>query len=267
MIIVGERINTSRKQINEAVTQRNAEFIKNEAVKQSESGANYIDINAGTFVSTELECSEWLIKTVQEVVDKPLCLDSPNPDALSHGLGLCKQKPMINSISNEPGRYEKIIPLIKKFDTDIVALCIGENGMPNTAEERINVGTQLIKRLLSDGVEENKIFVDPLIVPLGTDFKQGLYVIQTLQSLRQQFKNIHFICGLSNISFGLPNRKLINQQFLVTTMCAGLDAVILDPLDKKIMANLYTAETILGKDEYCMNYINAFREGKLDFEK
>ncbi|MFA5858697.1 MAG: dihydropteroate synthase [Elusimicrobiota bacterium] len=267
MLIVGERINASRKLVNAAVCQRDVEHIKKEAVSQSDAGADFIDVNVGTFVNNEGEMLEWVINVVQGAVDKPLCLDSPNPDVLIRGLKLCKNTPMINSISGEPGRYEKIVPLVKEFDTNIVVLCIGEQGMPSSVEERVNYGSVLIDRLVKDNVAVDKIYVDPLIIPLGTDNKQGAYVLETLRVFKAKYPGIHFICGLSNISYGLPNRWLINQVFLVSAMAAGLDGAILDPTDKKMMANLYVANAILGNDEYCMNYISAHREGKLGIEK
>jgi len=140
VLIVGELINTSRKAIKEAVDKQDAEYIKNIAKEQFEAGANYIDVNCGTMVNNEVEIMEWLVNNIQEAVEAPLCIDSPNPKALEAGLALCKYgQPMINSISDDKERFDNVLPLVLKYKAKVVALCMDDTGMPETSEDRMRV--------------------------------------------------------------------------------------------------------------------------------
>jgi 5-methyltetrahydrofolate--homocysteine methyltransferase len=141
-----------------------------------------------------------------------------------------------------------------------------DGGVPTTSEGRFRIATRLIEKLTGEGVSPEDIFIDLLVMPISTDTKYGIVVLETLEKLSVSFPKVNTICGLSNISYGLPSRRLINQIFMVAAMMKGLTAVILDPLDKRIMANLITTNALLGKDEYCADYLAAFRLGKLDLK-
>ncbi len=265
MIIIGERINTSRKMILPAVEKKDAGFIKEEAIKQSEAGALYIDVNCGTMVDEEPENLEWMVKVVQEAtLGKPCSIDSPNPVALERALQVHQGKPIINSITGEKERLQAILPLVRDFKTGIVALAMNDEGMPETAYERLQIASLLVEELTKAGVALEDIYLDPMVRPVSTGGHYGRVVFETIQKVREEFPGIHTICGLSNISYGLPARKLINHTFLVMAMMAGLDAAILDPLDKRLMSLLAAAEVLLEKDDYALNYITAFREEKLE---
>lgn len=262
MLIVGELINTSRKAIQPAVETRDAEFIQAVAKKQAEAGADYIDVNCGTQVFDEVEVMEWLVSTIQEVVDKPLCIDSPNPLALAKGLELAKTaKPMVNSITAEQERFNEVLPLVVKHKAKVVALCMDDNGMPESAEERIVIAKRLVKDLTAAGVSEDDIYLDPLVKPISTGDQAGMEVLDTIRIIRNEYPNVHMICGLSNVSYGLPNRKMLNQTFMIQTMTMGMDAYILDPLDKTMMGFVYGSQATLGKDSYCGKYLKAHRDG------
>lgn len=261
-LIVGELINTSRKAIKPAVENKDAEFIKDLAQKQVDAGANYVDVNCGTMVFNEPEMMAWLVETIQEKVTAPLCIDSPNPKALEVGLSLAKNgQPMVNSITAEKERYSTILPMVLKYKTKIVALCMDDSGMPETAEDRLKIATKLVGDLTAAGVPEDDIYLDPLVKPVSTGDKAGLEVLETIYQIKQKYPNVHGICGLSNISYGLPNRKILNQVFMVQTMTMGMDAYILDPLDKTMMGFVYASTALLGQDQFCMNYLNAHRNG------
>lgn len=264
MLIVGERINTSRKAIEPAVKARDVEFIQNEARSQVSSGATYVDVNAGTFVSEEPEALVWLVKTVQSAVDVPLCIDSPNPAAIEAALKVHTGTAMVNSITAEKERYSSIVPLVKEYGCKIVALCMDDSGMPETGEQRFGIACKLVEDLTRDGIEKDSIYIDPLVRPISTGADFGVIVLDTIRKITTELSGVHTICGLSNISFGLPTRKLLNRTFLVMAMTGGLDAAILDPTDKEIMALVIASRALLGKDDFCMNYITAQREGKLD---
>lgn len=265
MLIVGELINTSRKAINEVVENRDAEYIKKIAREQLEAGADYIDVNCGTQVFDEVETMEWLVNTVQEAVEAPLCLDSPNPKAIEAGLALVKfGQPMINSITGETERFEQILPLVQKYKAKIVALCMDDNGMPNTAEERMAVVRVLHEKLTDAGVPEEDIYFDPLVKPISVANNAGLEVLETVRLITKEYPNVHKVCGLSNISYGLPNRKVLNRLFVVQTMTMGMDGYILNPLDKTMMGFVHASKALLGQDPFCMGYLTAHRNGVYD---
>lgn len=263
MLLVGERINTSRKVIEPAVRNRDTAFIQDVARLQVESGANYVDVNAGTLVSGEPDALEWLVTTVQEAVDTPLCIDSPNPDAIRRALKVHKGQPIINSITGERKRYEGILPLVKEYNTRVVALTMDDDGMPKTADKRIEVASRLVDSLVKDGLSLENIFVDPLIRPIATSEDAGMAAMETVQALMCKYPGVNTIAGVSNVSFGLPARKYLNQSFLVMLMAHGLSAAIVDTQDGQLMRLLLAADALRGSDEYCMNYISASREGKL----
>lgn len=264
MLIVGERINSSRKNIEPSIRDRDAEFILKEAKNQVDAGAHVIDVNTATLMEKEVESLKWAAQLIQDSLNVPICIDSPNPIAVEAALPLCKQKAMVNSITAEKERYTKLIPLIKKFKCNVVGLCLDDRGIPETAEDRIRIASDLIGKLTQDGVPLDDVYIDAVVTPISTNTRNGMAVLDAIEAIMKKFPGVHTICGLSNVSFGLPNRKQLNQIFLVMAMTKGLDAVILDPCDRRIMANLITTMTLSGKDDYCMNYLMAFREGKFD---
>ena len=263
MLVVGEKINTSRKSIAAAVEAQDADFISEVAREQAEAGAHFIDVNAGTFLDKEVDYLCWLVETVQNAVNLPLCLDSPNPKALAEAIKHHKGEPMINSISLEKERYQALLPVVTERPCRVVALCMAETSMPTTVEERVQVGAQLIKELTNKGIPLEKIYVDPLVQPISVDTGMGTAVLGAIQSIMNDFPGVNTICGLSNISFGLPMRKTINRNFLALCMTSGLSAAILDPTDQELMATLLSADMLLGRDEYCESFINAYQEGRI----
>lgn len=264
MLIIAERINSTRKNIAPAVKERNTAFIQNEAKKQAEAGANYIDCNGATVgPAAEPDALCWLVKTVQEVVDLPISLDSPNPAAIAAALKVHRGTAMINSISGERDKLERVLPLVLEHKAKVIALCMDDTGMPQTDEDRIRVGSKLVDHLLSKGVPAEDIVIDPLICPISTDSNHGNFVLKAIASLKQRYPAAKISIGLTNVSFGLPERKWLNRAMLLLAMAAGLDAAIADPTDAEQMALLFAAEALLGRDEMCANYIGAARAGKL----
>jgi len=263
MVIVGEKINTSRKSVEEAVRKRDATFIAKLAREQAEAGANYIDVNAGTFLEQEIDYLCWLVETVQSEVALPLSLDSPNPKALSEAMKRHKGEPMINSISLEEDRFKSLLPVITSQPCCVVALCMSKTSMPTTTEERVQVGSELVEKLTGEGFPLEKIYVDPLIQPVSVDTGMGVAALGAINRIMNDFPGVNTICGLSNISFGLPERGLINRNFLALCLAYGLSAAILDPTDQKIMATIITIEMLLGRDEYCGNFIDAYQNGRI----
>jgi 5-methyltetrahydrofolate--homocysteine methyltransferase len=194
----------------------------------------------------------------------PLCLDSSDPAALRAALPLCKQRALINSIPDEPARFEAVLPLLKEYRAKVIALCMAESGPPAGVEDRVATACRLVDRLTLEGLALDDIFVDPCVLPVSTGSEHGRSVAEGISQIMTRFPGVHTSVGLSNASFGLPLRKLLNQNFVVLLMSQGLDAAIADPCDLQLMANIAAAEALLGRDEYCVNYLRTFREGKLE---
>ena len=265
MIIIGEKINSTLKAIRPAMESRDAAAIVALARRQSEAGACFIDVNAGMFYDNEVETLEWLIETVQTEVNTPFAIDSPNPMAILAGLRANRNgRPIINSITGEKERIKGILPLVTRYNTGIIALCMDDRGMPETAAERVGVARNLIDLLTREGIKHDDIFIDPMIRPIGTGAHYGIVALDTIRTVKTEYPDVHIACGLSNISFGIPARKVVNQAFLVAAMTSGMDGAILDPLDRKLMTYLYATEALLGVDDYCMNFITKFREEQLE---
>jgi 5-methyltetrahydrofolate--homocysteine methyltransferase len=264
MLIVGERINTSRREVAEATRARNKEFILSEATRQMEAGAHLLDVNAGTYAEEERTYLRWIVETIRSEVGAPLCLDSTDPRVIADALQICGKGAMINSITAEKESYSAMLPLAREYSCRIVALCLDDGGIPTELEDKLKVGCKLVDSLLSDGIAPGDIYVDPLVMAVSTDQRSGSVALRVIREIKERYPGIHAICGLSNVSFGLPARKLLNRVFLVAAMAAGLDAVIIDPLDKPLMANLISANALLGNDEMCMGYIRAYRGGRLE---
>ncbi|MBI4831291.1 MAG: dihydropteroate synthase [Candidatus Lindowbacteria bacterium] len=264
MTIIGERINSSRKPIARAIEERDAAFIRDEARKQLQAGAHFIDVNTGAFAEKEWPNLKWLIETVMAAGGTPLCIDSSDPEAVREALAICGSSAMVNSISAEKEKFSTVLPIIKEYDCKVVALCLDDEGIPSELDGKIEVGCTLVDDLIKNGIKPANIYVDPLVMAISTDKRSGIIALKTIEEIHKKYPDIHIICGLSNISFGLPVRKLMNRTFLVMGMAVGLDAFIFDPLDKQMMANLITATTLLGYDEYCADYIAAYRNNKLE---
>lgn len=265
MIIVGELINASRKAIMTAIEAKDGEAIKKVAQDQFKAGADYIDVNAGVFVGKEPEYLKWLVKTVQSVIDGPCCIDSPDPKAIETALAIHKGTAMINSISMEKDRYDALMPIVAGTDLKVVALCMSDDGMPESTDDRMKIADKLINGLLQKNVPVENIYVDPLVQPVSTNKLFGVEFLNAIENIVTTYKGIHTLCGLSNISFGLPNRPFLNQTFMSMAIAKGLDGAIINPLDKRMIANIITAMALAGKDDYCMEYLKAFRANKLEF--
>lgn len=266
MLIIGEKINGTLKKTAEAISHRDAASIQELARRQVEAGADVLDVNAGTEVGTEADDLVWLVTTVQAVVDAPLCLDSANPTALQAGMKVSRQTPMINSISGEVSRLEGILPLAARQGASVIALLLDDKGVPPDVEGRLAVGRNIIQRTRAAGLPDEKIFIDPLAMTISTEARAALVALDTMRELRGEYPQVKFSIGLSNISFGLPMRSLVNQAFLAQLMASGLDAAIINPMDQGLINMIFATELILGRDDYCRNFTRAFRAGKIKLE-
>ena len=264
MVIIGERINATRKRIGKAVADRDAAFIAREAKLQAEAGATHIDCNAGRKPEREVEDLQWMIGVVQAAVELPVAIDSPNAQAIAAALKLVKKQPIINSVTAEKAKIEQVMPLARDHNALLVALCMGDGGMPDGAADRIRAAERIRDAAAKYAIAVDRLYFDPVIVPVSTKASEALSAIETVRHIMKEFGGAHTTCGLSNISFGLPSRNTLNRTFLAMLMAAGLDGVIMDPTEPHMMSTVRAGRAILARDEWCMEYIQAGRAEKLD---
>ena len=261
-IVVGERINSSRAPIAQALTAKDETSIRKEAKLQKEAGANMLDVNCAFNSKDEAADMEWLVGIVQEETGLPLSIDSPNSKAIETGLRIHKGKALINSVTLEKERVESIFPLVKKYNANVIVLTMDEKGMPSRAVDRLNLVERALKLSKKHGISKDSLYIDPLLRPVSSEPNQALEAIESIKLIKSKYQ-IKTICGLSNVSYGLPERSTLNSVFLAMMLSAGLDAAILDPADKKIKVVLKASDALLGRDNHCKEYIKSYREGQL----
>ncbi|HPD13316.1 MAG TPA: dihydropteroate synthase [Planctomycetota bacterium] len=266
--IIGERINMTRKSIRERVFARDAAFIAAQAKKQQAAGATHIDVNAGGDPAREVADMAWLTEVVAEATDLPLSFDSTNPKALEKGLRLCNRPgTIINSITGEKDRLKHILPLVKKHKTGVVALTMDDSGMPEDLEGRVALTRTIAAAVQAKGIGLDRVYFDHLVRPASTNPGQARHILEAIRITRAEFPEAHIALGLSNVSYGLPNRNNLNRAFLAMLVAAGADGAIIDPCEEGMITTLLSARAALGLDEFCMEYITAYREGKLGEKK
>ncbi|RJE47248.1 methyltetrahydrofolate--corrinoid methyltransferase [Dehalobacter sp. MCB1] len=267
MIIIGEKINGAIPSVARAIAEKDAGFIRNLAKIQSDAGADFIDVCASTDVKIELETLKWLIDLVQEVTDTPICIDSPHAQTCVDAIQFCKRPGLINSISGEGDKIDVVFPVIADTKWECVALLCDDSGISKTAEKRLEVFANIMKRAKEFNIAPSRLHIDPLVEMLCTSEKGINMIVDVIKEIKRQYPAIHITGGFSNISFNLPARKLVNQAFCVLAMNAGMDSGILDPTNQDLVGMIFATEALLGQDEYCMEYISAFREGRFGQKK
>ena len=235
------------------------------AKQQAEAGANYIDVNVATgHGDKEPSDMEWAVKLIEQVTDTPLAIDSSSQEAMEVGLKTCsKQTPLLNSVSAEPGRLKPFLDLAEKYQTPAVALPIKDSGIPPSAEERLDVCKLITEEAAKRNIAPERLYFDPLVLPLGVDSTNPSVTINTIRMVKEEISGAKTLVGLSNVSYGLPNRKLLNQIFMALCIQAGLDAALLNPNDRSTMGVLKATEALIGTDQMCINYLKAYRQGLL----
>ncbi|MBI5117061.1 dihydropteroate synthase [Candidatus Poribacteria bacterium] len=263
LITIGARINSSRKTIARAIEERNGNLIQQEARMQRDAGVSYIDVNAGAFVGREVEYLPWLVKVVQAAVDTPLWIDSADPESVEAALRIHRGTAVINSVTFESSRLNGLLPLAVKYSCGVVALTIDSIQIPEQAEKKLDIAIQLVDTLTTAGIEREKIFIDPVVLPVSVSPNAGKETLRAITMIRERLAGIHIVAGVGNVSFQLPQRSLLEATYLVMAMVAGIDCAFIDPCNSAITTPLTAAEALLGMDEYCIRFINAHREGRL----
>lgn len=268
MIIIAEKINGTRKAVSAAIRDRDAELIQRLAKAQTEAGSHFLDVNAGTPPEREPEDMAWLVETVQQASELPLALDSANAEALKAGIEVASRTPMINSVSGEAPRINNILPIAMEHKTPLILLGLDDEvGIAPTAAGRLAIIERLVALALAGGLEEDQLFIDPLVTAISTGTDAAQVTFETIRGIRQKYPKAHVTCGLSNISFGLPERKLVNQTFMAMAIQAGLDSAIVNPNDRKMVGTILAAEMLLGQDKFCQAYSRAYRAGRIGPKK
>ena len=266
MLIIGENINATSKRVAEAIERRDDLFLQEMARQQVDAGANYLDVNAGRGRGTEQEIEDlkWAIETVQAATDVPLAIDSSDPQAIRAALAHYSGKAaMINSVNAEDDRLRALLPLTLEHQADVIALAMGDGGVPRDVEGRLRACDRIMERAAAYGVPLERIFLDPLVLPLSVDTDEGLVTLRTLEQIKARYPQAKTTLGLSNVSYGLPLRGTINRALLLMAMYLGLDSVILDPIDARLMAHIRAAQVVLGRDPFCKSYLKDYRRGTI----
>ena len=265
MFIIGELINATRKKVSEAIAGKDANFIQHLAKRQDEAGADYIDVNVALGTGErkkEIEDMEWAIKTIRLVSEKPIAIDTTVYEVLEAGLKTHGPGAIINSVSAEKGRFIPFLRLARQYEALAVVLPITETGIPKDEETRLENAAKILDRAKKEGLDKESLYFDPLVLPLGVDQNNGQVTINTLQLFKKEL-GVKTTLGLTNISYGLPLRSLINRTFLTMAMGWGLDSALVNPLDKALMSTIFATEALLGQDRYCSKFLKLFRQGKL----
>lgn len=260
MIIIGEKLNGSIPSVAKAIADKDAELIKERARKQAEAGATFLDVCASVEEDVEVETLKWMIDLVQEVTDTPICVDSPSAKSCVAAIPFCKRPGLVNSVSLEGDKIDRIFPVIADTDWECVALLCDNDGIPDSVERRMKVFHGIMEKAKEYGIAPSRLHIDPLVVTLSTDETALTVFADCCRQIKAEYPEIHITSGLSNISFGLPVRKNINQAFMVLAMNAGMDSAIVDPTNKNMIGMIYATDALLERDEYCLNYIGEFQD-------
>lgn len=259
-VIIAERINpTGRKSLAEELKLGKLDIVRNDAIKQAEAGAHIIDVNVGAVSVDEVEMLPRAIRTVMEVTDRPICIDSANPKAIKAALEVYPYKALINSVNGKEESMEEILPMVKESGSAVVCLTMDSDGIKNDVESRVKVARKIIARADSLGIKREDLVIDCLVMTASTDTNSGRITLDTMRQVVAEF-GVSTTMGASNISFGMPNRDLLNIHFLTMAIINGLTAPITDPLIEGIIPAMRAADFLAGRDPYGMIYISDYRK-------
>jgi 5-methyltetrahydrofolate--homocysteine methyltransferase len=262
-VMIGERINpTGKKKLSAALVEGDLSIVEREALAQVEAGADVLDVNVGAAGVNEVELLPKAVRLVMNTVDVPICIDTADPEAMEAALVVHKElapdgKVLINSVNGEEDRLEKVLPLVAKYGAAVIGLCMDDDGIPDEPEGRLAVARKVIGRAADLGIPRENILIDSLALTMGADSKAGWTTLESMRLIKAEF-GVNLTLGASNISFGLPERETINGAFIAMAILRGLNSPIVDA--KKMRAYILAADLAMGRDEYAMRYIKAFRQ-------
>jgi 5-methyltetrahydrofolate--homocysteine methyltransferase len=256
--LIGERINPAgKKKLAEALKAGDLEIVRKEALAQAEAGADILDINVGTFGVDEVTLLPQAVKAVMDTIDIPLCFDSADPKALEAALKVYKGKPLINSVTGEEHSLAKVLPLVEEYGAAVIGLVQDDKGIPKDSERRVAVARKLVERAEAVGIAREDMIIDCLTFAVGADPSSGPAVIEAIRRIKAEL-GVNLTLGASNVSFGLPDRDLLNNAFVVMAVAAGITSLIVDVA--QVRPAILAADLILGRDRRARRYIEAYRQ-------
>ena len=256
--LIGERINPSgKKKLSEALKAGELDIVREEALAQVQAGADLLDINVNLFGVDDKKLLSEVVRLVMETVDVPLCIDSPHPEAIEAGLKAYSGKPLINSVTGEKHSLEIILPLVKHYGAAVIGLLQDDQGIPNTPDRRVAIAHDIIERAEALGIPREDVMIDALVMAVGADPQSGSVTLETIRRIRAEL-GVNVVLGASNISFGLPDREVLNNAFVALALGAGATCLIVDVA--RVRPAVLAADLALGRDDYARRYIAGFRQ-------
>jgi 5-methyltetrahydrofolate--homocysteine methyltransferase len=260
LVIIGERINpTGRKKLARALEDGNLRLVQEEATKQVHEGAHVLDVNVGVSGIDEPKLLKEAILAVSEVTQVPLCIDSALPSALETGLQVYEGKALVNSVNGEERKLKEVLPLVKQYGAAVIGLTMDDDGIPKAAQKRLQIARKIVEEAEKTGIPPEDVIIDPLAMTISTDQGAAVETLKTMRLIRDEI-GVNQTLGVSNISFGLPERHAINGIFLALAATNGLTCPIVDPTLWEMRRAILIADLLLAKDEYCMKFISVYRE-------
>ena len=257
-VLIGERINpTGKKKLAAELKAGNMELVRREALAQVQAGADILDVNVGVTGVDQVALLPQAVQAVMKVVDVPLCLDSDDPKALEAALKVYQGKPIINSVTGQERSLEEVLPLVKEYGTAVIGLTMDDEGIPNDPDRRVAIARKIVERAEALGIPREDIIIDCLTLTVGADSKAGLVTIEAIRRVKAEL-GVNMTLGASNISFGLPDRDLLNSVFLAIVIAAGVNCPIVDVA--KVRSAILAADLVMGRDKYAMRYIEDYRQ-------
>jgi 5-methyltetrahydrofolate--homocysteine methyltransferase len=259
-VIIGERINpTGRKKVLAALQEGNFDIVREDATTQVAAGATILDVNAGVPGADEPALLQQVMRTVLEVTDVPLCIDTANLEALGAALSLYEGKALVNSVNGEERSLGAVLPLVKEHGAAVIGLCMDDDGIPETPEKRLAVAAKILERAGALGIPAQDVAIDPLALTMGADSNAGRIALESIELIVEEF-GVNITMGASNISFGMPDRKYINAAFIAMAIHAGLTCPITNPLVMEVNTAILAADLTMGRDDYGMRWIQGYRQ-------
>ena len=264
VVIIGERINpTGRKSLMAALQEGNLDVVRSDAAAQVEAGAGILDVNAGVPGADDVALMPQMIAAVRQVTDVPLSIDSPNPRVLKAGLDCYQGKALVNSVNGEEKSLASILPLIKEYNAAVIGLCMDDDGIPQTAEKRLEVARKIVDRAEGLGIPREDVIIDPLVLTVGSDAQAALTTLEATRLIVAEL-GVNITMGASNVSHGLPDRAVLNGVFMAIAITCGLSCPITNPLVLNVREAVLASNLFLGHDEWAMNWIAHFRSKPKD---
>ena len=257
-VLIGERINpTGKKKLAAALMEGDMDVVRASAIAQVQAGADVLDVNVGVAGLDQVKMLPIALKTVMDAVDVPISIDSNNPDVLQAALKVYKGKPLINSITGEEKALASLLPLVKEYGTAFIGLTMDDEGIPTDVEKRVAIAHKIVDRAVSMGIPQEDVVIDCLVMTVATDHTAAAATLEAVRRVRAELGQ-NITAGVSNVSFGLPERDVINSTFLALMIAAGVNCPIIDVA--KVRPLVLATDMLLGRDEYSARYIKAFRE-------